>query len=71
MRVRAIREGYYAHGRRRIGTEFDLQNPEKDFSARWMEKVEDEDERPRSRASKPARQDAPVSSKRTVDADVI
>lgn len=44
MQVKAIKMGYYNHKRVREGAEFTIKN-EKEFSDKWMEKL-DEDEAP-------------------------
>lgn len=41
MRVRAVKLGYYNLKRRKPEVEFDIRS-EKEFSSRWMAKVEDE-----------------------------
>lgn len=42
MKVRAIKLGYYNHSLRKPGAVFNLKLGEKEFSQKWMEKVEDE-----------------------------
>jgi len=42
MQVRATKMGYYNHKRVREGVEFTIKN-EKEFSANWMEKLDEEE----------------------------
>lgn len=55
MRVRATALGFYGNQRRRIGDEFTIRS-EKDFSEKWMEKIEAR--APRKEAKKPQRKAA-------------
>lgn len=46
MKVRATQLGYYGYARRRVGDIFDIKT-EKEFSKKWMEKLDDVDDVPK------------------------
>lgn len=53
MKVRAVREGYYRLKRQKPGSIFFLKD-EKDFSKKWMKKLEDSKEPKSEEVKKPA-----------------
>lgn len=71
MQVKAIMTGYYDHKRRRAGDIFTIEN-EKQFSKKWMERLDSVPSEMRaSKSRKAAKVEAPAEEASDAESEVI